>query len=115
MNGPTELKTKSRQAVLTATLWLLTVALGVVSFFAGRRIFLNTYTRFFPGNLATDSRDGLSLMNILASFPMAILVIAIVIGGFEFHFRKSGTQESHWLFAYTLAVEAGFLILALYL
>jgi len=115
MNETTDLKNKSRQAILTAAMWLLTVVLGVVTFFAGRRVLLNTYTRFFPGNLATDSRDGLSLMNILASFPMAILVIAIVIGGFELHFRKAGTQESRWIFAYTLAVEAGFLLLALYL
>ena len=115
MDELAHLKERPRQAAITAGLWLLTVALGIVSFFAGRRVFLDTYSRFFPGNLSPDSRNGLSLMNILASFPMAILVIAIVIGGFEYHFRKAGTQESRWMFAYTLAVEAGFMLLALYL
>ena len=115
MDESTKLKTKSSQAIITAILWLLTVALGIVSFFSGRRILLNTYTRFFPGHLAPESRDGMSLMNILVSFPLAILVIAIVIGGFEYHFRKVGTRDSRWLFAYTLAVEAGFLLLATFL
>ena len=115
MNETTDLKEKSQQAVITGALWLLTVALGVVSFFTGRRVLLDTYNRFFPGNLVADGRESLSLMNILVSFPLAILVIAIVIGGFEYHFRKAGTQESRWLFARTLAVEAGFLLLALFL
>lgn len=115
MNESTNLKEKSRQAIITAVLWLLTVALAIASFFAGRRVLLSTYNRFFPGYLAADSRDGLSLMNILVSLPLAILVIAIVIGGFEFHFRKAGSQDSRWMFAYTLAVEAGFLLLALFL
>ncbi len=116
MNETTDFKEKSQQAVITSALWLLTVALGVVSFFTGRRVLLYTFNRFFPGNLVADSGDGgLSLMNILVSIPLAILVIAIVIGGFEFHFRKAGTQESRWMFARTLAVEAGFLLLALFL
>jgi hypothetical protein len=115
MDTTTDLKEKTRQGIITGTLWLVTVVLGVLSFFAGRRVFLDTYSRLFPGYLAPESRDGLSLMNILISFPLAFLVIAIIIGGFEYHFRRAGTQESRWMFAYTLAIEAGFLLLAVYL
>jgi len=111
----TDIKTKSRQAVLSGTLWLVTVILGVLTFFAGRRVILSTYSRFFPGGMRTQETSSYSLMNILISMPLAFLVIAIIIGGFEYHFRRTGTQESRWLFARTLAIEVGILLLALFL
>jgi hypothetical protein len=107
----TPTKIKTQQAILTGILWLVTVILGVVSFFAGRRVLLDTYNRFFPA-APTTGQNGFSLVNILVSFPLAMMVIAIIIGGFEFHFRKVGTEDSHWLFARTLAVEIGILLVA---
>jgi hypothetical protein len=65
--------------------------------------------------MQTTERSSLSLLNILVSFPLGFLVIAIIIGGFEFHFRRAGTEESRWMFARTLAVEFGILLLALFL
>ena len=115
MEEPLDLKSKTRQGILTGILWLLTVVLGVLSFFSGRRVILETHSRFTAGEIPMVGDSGFSLMNILVSFVLAFLVIAIVIGGFEYHFRRAGTEESRWMFARTLAVEAGILLLAFFL
>jgi len=108
---------KTKEYVFSAVMWLLTSVLGGVVFFAGRRVILSTYSRFFPSYAQTTGPDAFSLMNILVSLPLAILVIGIIIGGFEFHLRPKtvGSKESYWLFARTLAVEVGFLLLALFI
>jgi hypothetical protein len=108
-------KGKTQQAILTGILWIITVVLSVFTFLSGRRVVLDIYSRFFPGGIRTLERSSLSLLNILVSLPLAFLVIAIIIGGFEYHFRRAGTEESRWMFARTLAVEFGILILALFL
>jgi hypothetical protein len=46
---------------------------------------------------------------------MIVFCIAVIIGGFEFHFRRAGQAESWQLFARTLAVELGILLLALFI
>lgn len=112
------IKQKTQQSILTGVLWLVTVILGALSFFAGRRMVLSTFSRFTylsPAGGAQTGQDAYSLVNILVSFPLAILVIAIIIGGFEYHFRRAGTEASRWMFARTLAVETGILLLALFL
>lgn len=108
-------KHKTQQAILTGILWILTVILGALSFLSGRRLVLDTFSRFFSGGVRTVERSGLSLLNIMISLPLAFLVIAIVIGGFEYHFRRAGTKESRWMFARTFGVELGILLLALFL
>jgi len=101
--------------VLTGGLYLLTAVLGVFSFFAGRRIVLSTLSRFGSGGPQSTSQDPFSLFNILVSFPLAFLVIAIIIGGFEYHHRRAGTAESWRLFSKTLGTEVGILLLALFI
>ena len=109
---------KTKAYVISALIWLVTAILGVFSFFAGRRIFMDTLSRFFQGNLASSTQNPTSLFNILVSFPMLFLAIAIIIGGFEYHLggkNRVGSEESRRLFARTLSVELGFLLLALFI
>jgi hypothetical protein len=108
-------KRNTRQSILAGILWLISTILAGLSFFAGRRMILSTQRRFFPGGSRMVGGSGYSLLDILVSLALACFVIAIVIGGFEFHFRKAGTDESKRLFARTLAVEFGILLLALFL
>ena len=98
-------------------IWLLTAVLSVLVFISGREMILRTYTRFFPWDAwrVSSGQGGLSFINIVISFPLAMLVIAILIGGFEYQHRNMGTPEGWRILALTLAVEAGFLLLALYL
>lgn len=105
---------KTKEYIVSAILWLLTSILGGAIFLAGRRVVLSTYTRFFLNNPQATGPNASALMNILVALPLTCLVIAIVIGGFEYHLRKKrvGSEASHKLFARTLALEAGILLLA---
>jgi hypothetical protein len=98
-------------------IWFVTAILGVLIFIAGRELVIRTYTRFFPWDAwrLQLGQGGMSLVNILISLPLAMLVIAIIIGGFEYQHRNTGKPEAWWMLARTLAVEAGILLLALYL
>jgi len=109
---------KTEETIITAVIWLLTSILGVLAALAGRSILLVTYGRFFPERVQEATSNPLSILNILITFPLAFLAIAIIIGGFEYHLggrRKAGTYESNLMFARTLAVEIGFLLLAFFL
>ena len=116
-NQTLEQKQGAGLSALAYGIWLITAILSVVVFTAGRSLIVRTYTSFFPWDawLIQDGQGGLSLVNILISLPLAMLVIAIVIGGFEIQHRYKGTPQGWKTLARTLAVEAGFLLLALYL
>lgn len=112
-----EPKQNPRVYGLAYGIWFLTAFLSVFVFTAGRSMIGRTYTRFFPWDAwrVQTGQGGLSLLNILISLPLAILVIAIIIGGFEYQHRNMGNPEGWRMLARTLAVEAGILLLALYL
>lgn len=98
-------------------LWLLTAILSVFVFLAGRAMVIRTYTRFLPLDAwrFQAGQGSLSLVNILVSFPLAALMIVIIIGGFEYQHRNMGTPQGRQILARTLAVEAGFLLLAYFI
>ncbi len=109
---------KVKDYIITIILWLVTVVLGGIAFFTGRRVILSTYYRFFPGYSQKSGSDPLALLNILVSLPLAFLVVAIIIGGFEYHLgskNRIGKEESNWMFTRTLAIEMGLLLLAQFL
>jgi hypothetical protein len=112
-----EPKPNSRIYGLAYSFWFLTAFLSVIVFTAGRSMIVRTYTRFFPWDAfrVQMGQGGLSLVNVLISLPLAILVIAIIIGGFEYQHRYKGSLEGWRMLTRTLAVEVGFLLLALYL
>lgn len=98
-------------------LWLLTAVLSVFVFMAGRETVMRTYSRFFPWDAwrVQTGQGSLSLLNILISLPLAILMIVIIIGGFEYQHRNMGQPGAWRLLARTLAVEFGILLLALFI
>jgi hypothetical protein len=98
-------------------IWFITAILSVFVFLAGREIVVRTYIRFFPWDAwrLELGQGGLSLVNILIALPLATLVIAIIIGGFEYQHRNMGSPEGWLMLARTLALELGILLLALYI
>ena len=116
-DGILQPKQNPRVYGLAYGIWFITAILGALIFIAGREIVVRTYTRFFPWDAwrVQLGQGGLSLVNILISLPLAMLAIAIIIGGFEYQHRNMGKPEAWQMLARTLAVEAGFLLLALYL
>lgn len=117
MDSILEPKQNPRILVPAYGLWLLTAVLSVFVFLAGRAMVIRTYTRFFPLDAwrFQEGQGSLSLVNIMISFPLAALVIIIMIGGFEYQHRNMGTPEGWKILARTLAVEFGILLLATFL
>ncbi len=98
-------------------LWLITAILSVLVFLAGREMIIRTYTRFFPLSAwqFQSGQGGLSLVNILISLPLAILMIVIIIGGFEYQHRFMGKPGAWRILARTITVEIGVILLALFI
>ena len=109
-DGILETKVSPRTVGFAYGLWLVTSVLAILSYLAGREMILRTYVRFFPLD-----PGGLSLVNIVVSIAIAILPIAIIIGGFEYQHRNIGKPQAWTMLARTLALEIGMLLLALYI
>lgn len=116
-DGILEPKNSPRVIGLAYGLWLVSAALGVLTFLAGREMMIRTYVRFFPWEAwrFQFGLGSLSLVNSIISMTMAILAIVIIIGGFEYQHRNMGKPEGWVMLARTLAVEVGILLLALYI
>ena len=116
MTTPIEFEPKHNPKIYIPAygLWLVSAILSVLMFLAGRAMIIRTYSRFFPLDAARfDIGQGsLSMVNILISMPMAILMIAIMIGGFEYQYRNMGEPEAWRLLSITLAIEFGVILLA---
>jgi hypothetical protein len=116
-NQTLDIQNNSRIHGIAYIFWFITAFLSIIVFSAGRTLIIRTYTRFFPSDawLVQQGQGGLSLVSILISLPLGMLVIAIIIGGFEYQHRYKGTSKGWHMIARTLALEVGFLMLALYL
>ena len=103
-----EKSTNKTAVAVAAVLWLVTSALSVICLLSVRTIFLRTLGRF-----------GLSLLipaaNWIILFPMVFFCIAVIIGGFEFHFRNPEPARSWQIFSWTIGIEAAILLLAIFL
>ena len=109
-DGILETKISPRVVGLAYGLWFVTTVLAVLSYLAGREMILRSYVRFFP-----MGEGSYSLINSITSVAMAILPIAIIIGGFEYQHRNMGKPQAWTVLARTFALEIGMLLLALYL
>jgi hypothetical protein len=117
MDTSLEPKTDPRVYLSAYGLWFFTTVLSVFAFLAGREIIIRSYMRFFPLDAwrFQSAQGGLSLLNILISLPLASLMIIIIIGGFEYQHRFMGKPGAWQLLIRTIAIEAGILLLALFL
>ena len=109
-DGILEAKPSPRVVGLAYGLWFVTSVLAVLSYLAGREMILRSYVRFFP-----LGEGSYSLINLIVSMAMAILPIAIIIGGFEYQHRNMGKPQAWVMLARTFALEVGMLLLAFYI
>lgn len=100
---------KSLITLLAISLWLLTVILGVWDILLVRQTVLRTFARFGAAD------DTFRLINILLMIPLTILVMAITIGGLEYHRTRIGQPSSWRLLSRTLAIELSILALPLFI
>lgn len=109
-DGILETKISPRVVGLAYSLWFITAILAVLSYLAGREMILRSYVRFFP-----LGQGSYSLINSIFSIALAILPIAIIIGGFEYQHRNMGKPQGWVMLARTFALEIGMLLLAFYI
>ena len=109
-DGILETKISPRVAGLAYGLWFVSAVLAALSYLAGREMVLRNYVRFFP-----LGQGSYSLINSIVSVAMAILPIAIIIGGFEYQHRNMGKPQAWVMLARTFALEIGILLLALFI
>ncbi len=99
---------KKTEMAIAIILWLATAALSVVCLLTVRTIIFTILTSFALNSLIPAT-------NWMVLFPMLAFCIAVIIGGFEFHFRNPGTARSWQIFSWTIGIEAAILLLALFI
>ena len=107
----------NKSTIAVTGLWFSTVVLGILSFIATRTMVIRTYLRFFPAEVeaASQGTGALSLVNVLVSFSLGIIMIVVVIGGFEYYRKKENHEKAWGLLTKTIAVEIALLTLALFI
>ncbi|MEA3341121.1 MAG: hypothetical protein U9R15_14245 [Chloroflexota bacterium] len=108
----TELAGKSLSGVLTFVLWAATAALGLYEILLIREMLFWIYTRTSFIGLRRDYWRALALGN-WALVPLALVWIALVVGGGEYHYKRAGQRSSWKLFGWTIAAEVLVLVLVL--
>ena len=94
--------------IITAVLWLGSSFIAFWQVLLIRNIAVGLYLRYAVTNpnLTQQLIDGqVGLIGLISAFVGAIVAIAIVIGGAEFHYRNTGTQKSRRLFAYVFVFQ----------
>jgi len=91
--------------ILSIILWLGNFLLGLLNIIVIRDLTLAAY--IFSGG----SPEGARVFAILAVFLAAIVLIGVIIGGAEFHFRHLGHPSSWKLFIWTIVIQLLVLVL----
>ena len=107
---------KSFVSITAFGLWVLTSALAFWEILVIREIILRLYLHFVPVDLSQRAAtSGIAVLSTWIFVPLAILFIAVAIGGAEFHYRRVGQARSWQVFGWTLAAEISILVLALFI
>lgn len=107
---------KVGMGILAFVLWILTAALGLIEIWIVREMTLRVYARFFADEAArADVYWGSVAVGNWLVFILAIVWVALVIGGGEYHVKHFGKPKSWRLFARTIAVQLSILVLALFI
>jgi len=102
--------------VLAFALWAGTVVLGFVAILTILEIALRVYAVFWGDYsfYGSDYQGALALRDVLV-FSLALLWLAMAVGGGEYHYKHFGQLKSWRLFARTIAVEMSIFALALFI
>jgi hypothetical protein len=97
---------------LAVVLWIATSVLALFALNGAADVAATIYAAFWAGGglygpvyrSAVALRQGVIL-------PGSLLIVAVIIGGMEYHLRHFNTPGSWRLFGYVLGAEAGILLL----
>jgi len=97
-------------------LWALTALLAGYEVFLARHIVSRLYLRLLDRLDLTVNvleRLGATGLGNIAALVMAGLAIAIVVGGFDYHWKYGGQKRSFRLLAWTLGLQV--IVLVMYI
>ncbi|MEA3341120.1 MAG: hypothetical protein U9R15_14240 [Chloroflexota bacterium] len=98
--------------VVAFILWVGTAIVGLYEMFLVREMLFRIYAQTSFTGLRRDYWRALALGN-WALIPLALVWIALVVGGGEYHYKRAGQRSSWRLFGWTLAAELFILMLPL--
>lgn len=104
-----------RTLLITAVLWLITAVVAFWEVLLIRNIAVGLYLRYAVTNpnLTQQLMDGqVGLISLISAFAGAIVAIAVVMAGAEFHYWHVGRPKSWRLFAYVFSFQLVVFILA---
>ena len=108
---------KTLAAVVTFVLWLGTAVLGLQEIVIVRDLILRLGALFAGGGeaLGPEYWAGRSFEGMGTVIVLALVYIAIVLGGAEYHYQHFNQLRSWKLFGWTYAVMLSILILVLFI
>ena len=103
-----------RNLVITTTLYIITIALGIVAFLVlpdVSRLLVLPIVAQNPDASITQTRGMVSTARNVSTILGGIALLAIFFGGMEFHFRNKGTRRSYRIFAWTIGIEIAIILI----
>ena len=100
--------TKIGRWLLTALLWLATLALGFFAFIALQDIVLIAGAQLIARNDeigVVEGRGWLTTGRNVITMCGGILWLALAVGGMEYHFRRAGQRRSLVVLGWTIGIE----------
>lgn len=91
--------------LLSVILWLGSSMLGLLNIIVVRDLTLAAY--IFTGG----SPEGASIIAILTVIVAAMVIIGVIIGGAEYHYKHLGQPSSWKLFVWTIAIQLLIMVL----
>jgi hypothetical protein len=107
---------KTMTAVVTFLLWLATAAVGIWEIALGRELLFRLIARFSDVNQsqyeAFKQANLAGSLGIMLIIVLAIIWIAVFIGGAEYLYRHVGERRAWRYFAWVIGIELAILVLA---
>lgn len=108
-----EHRTRSGLIILAICLWLTSAVLSLLIIPAT----IDAVTDIYAAFVADYGEGGRSYWGAVAIrqllvLPLAVVAVAVVIGGAEYHMRNFDTRKSWLIFTYTLSVQLGVLMIS---
>lgn len=103
---------------ISMVLWFLTAILAGYEIFLARSITYRLYIdilNYFSVPINVLERLSAAAVGNIASLFMAILAIAIIIGGFDYHWSYGGEKRSLKILGFTLLFQFAFFALYIFL
>ncbi len=104
---------KIQDWVITTVLYAVTIVLGLLAFIAmpdiSRLVVALTIAQA-PDVNVVQARGMVSTARNVSTMLAGLGLLAVAVGGMEFHFRNRGKRRSYRIFAWTIGIEIAVII-----